>query len=412
MNKVTFLLKRTDANTPQAVLAQFRTGNGRLKVYTGVSAHPKDWDKRFNKQRLKPSAMNAVLLNSRLDQIEADLKHIAADLLSKRIHPTPELVRTQFDALYARETSRSGKLTFLDYFQNWIDQSANSKTPQTLKLHSSVKAKLEEYQVKKGARLTFDRMDREFVNSFTDFLIRFKGLQNSTVWHNVKTWKAFMNWAVKTGLTTNTYHEQVTKKSYNVQAPDVLRLTEEEFRILAEADFSDSPALDNARKLFVLQCCLGVRVSDLLKIVSNPEAYRVGNNIRITTQKNKKQVLIPVLPYTENVMFGDSPPHEISNAKLNKYIKEAAKEAKLNRLITKAEFRGTNRKDITVPLHEDIATHWAKRTFISLMAAKGLSHAVIKAITGNTDATLDRYLNLDESEIEREMEKVKNLLRT
>ena len=410
MNKVTFLLKRTDADTPQAVIAQFRTGNGRLKIYTGVSVHPKNWDKRPNKQRVKPSVTDAFLWNECLDDIAAALKHIAADLVRKRIHPTPELVKAQFDAFYARKKSDTGPLTFLDYFQNWIDQSANSKTPQTLKLHQSVKAKLKEYELKKGAKLTFDRMDREFVNSFTDFLIRFKGLQNSTVWHNVKTWKAFMNWAVKIGLTTNTYHEQVTKKSYNVQAPDVLRLTEEEFRILAQADFSDSPALDNARKLFMVQCCLGVRVSDLLKIVSHPEAYRVGNNIRLTTQKNKKQVLIPILPYTEEVLFGDFPPHKISSVKLNKYIKEAAKRAKLDRLITKVEFRGTNRKDITVPLHEQIATHWAKKTYISLIAARGLSHAVIKAITGNTDATLDRYLNLDESEIEREMKKAADLL--
>ena len=74
------------------------------------------------------------------------------------------------------------------------------------------------------------------------------------------------------------------------------------------------------------------------------------------------------------------------------------------------EEKGKRRTVKTKPLHDYIRTHDAKRTFVSLMADKGVSREVIRAITGNTNKTLDRYLRLDEREIQRELNKVSNLL--
>ena len=410
MNKVTFLLKRPSSNTPQAVFAQFRTGGGRLKIYTGLTVHPRHWDKRPSKQRVKPSVTNAAVYNALLDSIEADLKSIVAELMKARIEPTPELVKSRFEAMIQRDASRSGDKSLPDFFDEWIEQSRNTKTEQTLKLYQSVGKRLKEYADDRGALLTFDRMDREFVNSFTDYLIRIKNMQNSTVWHNVKTWKAFMRWAVDRGLTSNREYERITKKDFNVHPPVPVRLSEEELSRLAQIDLASLPYLENARNLFLLQCCLGVRVSDLLKIVANLASYRDGKFIRITTQKNRKAVVIPLTPMARKILDDRENLHPISDIKLNKYIKEVARRAGLDRLITQAEYRGMERKDRTMPLHEDISSHCAKRTFVSLMAAKGVSRAVIKAITGNTDATLDRYLKLDEAEISREMEKAADLL--
>lgn len=408
MNKISFYLARPQSRTNTVVLVRMKIAGNQVRFGSGVSVLPKDWNGK--KQRVRSSANNAVPINKRLDRIETDLTEIFLDLQNNRIEPTPERVKARYDALLQRDVTRTSGKTYFDYWDEWLKTTENEKTESTRKQYRSVKARLEEYQEKKGAVLTFERMDREFFNSFTDYLLKVHHMQNATIWNQIKRIKAFMGWAVEEGLTTNREYEKVTQKAFNVQPPIPVRLTEEELRNFADHDFTDAPYLDNARNLFVLQSCLGVRVSDLLKIVANPAAYREGNNIRLTTQKNKKAVMIPFSPLARKILDGENPPHHISDVKLNKYLKEAAKRAGLDRLITRAEFRGTKREDVTLPLHEEIATHCAKRTFVSLMAARGVSRDVLKAITGNTDKTLDRYLHLDESEIEREMRKAADIL--
>lgn len=403
-----FLKKPAKKNGERGVFAYTRFGKDQMIIYfPHLSVKPTEWSQK--KQRVKPSVTNAAPINDALSKIESDLKGIIASLLKEHIQPTPELVKSRFKALRKTDATRTGEKSFLEFFQDWIDQSRNSKTEQTLKLYGSVKARLEEYQEDRGAKLTFERMDREFVNSFTDYLIRIKKLQNSTVWHNVKTWKAFMNWAVKIGLTTNREFERITKKDFNVQEPMIVRLTEEEFNRFTDYDFTGSPYLNNARNLFILQASIGVRVSDLLKIVQAPAFYIEGDSIRIVAQKTRKEQRIPLNPRARRILFSANPPHHISDVKLNKYIKEAAKVAGLDRVVTKSEFRGTNRTDISVPLHDEISTHCAKRTFVSLMVASGVHIQTIADITGNTLETIQRYISLDEGELRREAKKAESV---
>ena len=115
--------------------------------------------------------------------------------------------------------------------------------------------------------------------------------------------------------------------------------------------------------------------------------------------------MIPLNSRAKRILFSEHPPHYISDVKLNKYIKEAAKAAKLDRPQMITEFRGVNRTDKQIPLHEVISSHCAKRTFVSLMVASSVHIQVIADITGNTLETIKRYINLDEQEITQEARK-------
>ena len=405
LNKVSFFLARPASNTPTAVLARMRMGKEEVRFGTGISVAPKNWLRKS--QRVKSSSLNAAPINDRLDRIATDLVQVVTGLLNQYIEPTPELVLSRYHGLLNSDATRAGDKTFFDFWEDWINDSKNNKSPQTLKLYESVSNQFKSYAEKRGAKLSFDRMDREFVNSFTDYMLTIREVKNPYVWHLLKTWKAFMQWANERGLTTNDYYRNVKKKDFNVHSPIVVRLTETEFKRLSEFDFSDTLYLDNARNLFVLQACLGVRVSDLLKIVKDPSHYfqKDSETIRIKAQKTGKEQLIPLSPLAKRILFSDTPPRHISDIKLNLYIKEAAKRAELNRTILKTEYIGKNRKDSTVPLHEEISTHCAKRTFVSLMVAKGVHIQVIGNITGNTLETIKRYINLDEQEIALEAKK-------
>ncbi|MCB9214453.1 MAG: site-specific integrase [Candidatus Kapaibacterium sp.] len=406
--KISFFLKYpAKRNGECGIFAYSRLGKGQLQIYfPHLSIHPNQWSKK--KQQVKPSVRIATDVNDALHRIENDLKAIIASLVQERIEPTPELVKGRFQLLTVKDATHTGKKTFLEYFDDWQTESKNRIKDSTLRVYKTTYKHLKAFSEARGRTLTFDGMDESFVNEFTNYLLKVGGLQDCTIERNRKTWKTFMKWAYDRGLTTNNYFTRVPKIKPAESIPE--RLTREELKAMSDADLSDSPPLDNARNLFVLQCCTGVRFGDLQKIVSNPAAYRKGDALQLTTQKTGKVVTIPLLPGAKAILERKNPPHSISNQKMNKYLKEVAKRAGLDRTVLIEEEKGKRRTVKTKPLHDYIRTHDAKRTFVSLMADKGVSREVIRAITGNTNKTLDRYLRLDEREIQRELNKVSNLL--
>lgn len=399
------------ANGEHGIFSYIRFPTGQCILYfPHLSVKSSHWSKK--KQRVKPSVTNATSINDALDKIEGDLKDIIASLVQEHIEITPELVKSRFKALTTKDATRAGSKTFFDYWEDWIKgntEGQKAKAPRTLVLYRGAMNRLKDYQNDRGAIITFSRIDVEFITSLSDYLIRVKDLQNGSIWQTVKTLKTFMKWAIDRCLTTNRAIEQVTKKQFHVKEPPVVRLSEEEFHRLTEHDFSTTPYLDNARNLFILQACLGVRVGDLLKIVQDPSSYTEGNSIRIVSGKTHKEQMIPLNNRAKRILFSESPPHHISDVKLNKYIKEAATIAGLDRVIMKTELRGKTVSSVPVPLYKEISSHCAKRTFVSLMVASGVHIQTIAEITGNTLDTIQRYILLDEKEIQREVKKAENV---
>lgn len=412
MNKVSFHLKRPNENKAQSVFALYYVQNRAAKIYTGLSIHPKNWHPK--RQRVKTADRNASIFNSRLDQIETDILSVVRDLENAHIPVTVERIRERYKALTGKSAEREDR-PFLDILEDWITTAKQRRSPHTIRTYGTLRTHLKDYSTARGAKLTFDRMDREFLNSFIDYLLRVAKLQNSSLWSIIKNLKTFMKWALEAGYTENRYFESVTKTSlaksgFQVQEPVMIRLTEKELQAIADADLSDSRTLDNARNLFVLQCCLGVRFGDLRKIAAAPGDYVSGKVIRLVTQKNRKAITIPLLDAAQQLLERGSELKAISNPKMNAFLKDVAKRAGLTESVIVTEFRGIERVDKALEKWEAVTTHTAKRTFVTVMIARNISTEAIMKVTGNSRATIDRYIYLDDEDVQREMSKAADLL--
>ena len=73
--------------------------------------------------------------------------------------------------------------------------------------------KLKKYEEDRGATLTFDRIDREFIESLARYLIEIHNLTNVSVWNHLKRLKAFMKWATDRELTTNRLLREKSRKN-------------------------------------------------------------------------------------------------------------------------------------------------------------------------------------------------------
>ncbi len=398
MNKVSFYLARPKGKSRTVIHARMKVGGGQVRFGTGLSVLPKQWSART--QRVKGSAIGAAPMNDRLERITLDLKSVVIELMNSGVHPTPERVQSRYDALTSVDATRSGEKGFLDYVQDWKEESKGKVTSSTLSVYGSALRHLQAFSEARGRTLTFEGMDQSFVNEFTRYLSTVVGLQDASIEKYRKTWKTFMKWSLDRGLTTNDYFLSVPKLKPAERLSHRLTLTE--LDRLATVDLTNEPSLANARDLFVLQCWTGQRFGDLMRIMDDPSAFRRGDVWELSAEKTGKTNRVPLLPEALRILDGENPPHPITNQRMNEYMKDAARRAGLDRPVRTSQERGRERTEKTQPLHEVLTTHDAKRTFVSVMTEKGISREIIRAITGNTDKTLSRYLHLDEAAVRGE----------
>lgn len=82
---------------------------------------------------------------------------------------------------------------------------------------------------------------------------------------------------------------------------------------------------------------------------------------------------------------------------MNDYLKEIAKLASLNRLVTKVRYRGSERIEKTFALHELLSTHMGRKTSISYMFRKGMDSELIRNISNHKSiSSFQRYNKIDD----------------
>src|SRR5690606_29018926 len=95
----------------------------------------------------------------------------------------------------------------------------------------------------------------------------------------------------------------------------------------------------------------------------------------------------------------------ISGQKFNEYIKECCEVAKINTPTTVSRFSGNKRVDKTVPKHELITSHTARKTFVTNSLIFGMKEMVVRNITGHKkESTFKRYVKIAEDFKQKEMQ--------
>lgn len=166
-----------------------------------------------------------------------------------------------------------------------------------------------------------------------------------------------------------------------------------------------------ARDLWCFMALTSLRYSDLANL-------KVGhineNRIEILTQKTSDRITIPLTEPAISIYekYKEHPTKDghifpvPSNQKLNDYIKIAAKEAGIDRMIVDTFFVGTERKEEQHPFHEIISCLDARRTFVSCSLAIGIPPHVVKKATGHKDyKTMQPYIDTATETQSLEMEK-------
>ena len=230
--------------------------------------------------------------------------------------------------------------------------------------------------------------------------------ENSIVYY-MKAIRAYWHWLLDMGYTTNNPFKQYSTGSQNYGTP--YYLTTEERDIYYKAKLDDEE-LALARDIFVFQCYVGCRISDLFNltpenIVKSPNGLSVQYIPEKTKKDRQRTVKVYLAPTAIEIMKrhkGEDPEHlfpRMRNWKLNTSIREGLHEAGIDRVVTTINPKtGASEQH---PICDVASSHMARRTFIGNLYKKVKDPNLVGKLSGHCEGSraFARYRDIDDDMI-------------
>lgn len=354
---------------------------------------PRYWNKL--KQRVSPPRPNEEdnnyeEINNTLKDFQTKANDYFKTCKNQNIEISPTLVREYFkgNGLNLNKPPKD----LWEAYNEFLKAGEIERAYNTNRNRKTIKNYLEKFQQETGYKMTFESINLVFYDQLKEHVLNTKEHGYNYLSAITDKFKAFLNWSLE-----RDYHNNTTFRKFSAPEKEgtIVHLTFPELQDLINFKF-ESKSRQRARDFFCFGCLTGLRYVDLQRLTKD----NISNGlIKITTQKTNKEVFIPIFPGLQTIV--DRYPEQykllpkFSNQKLNKSIKAACKEAKIEAMVEYKTFEKNLTKTEFKPKHELIGTHTARKSFICLAYEKGLDIEMIKSITGIThERTLRRYLNV------------------
>ena len=252
---------------------------------------------------------------------------------------------------------------------------------------------LEKFQEKYGYRLTWGRIDSKFKSDLDQYFFQDCELAANTGNRYYKHLKQVIKHAQNEGLHTNTYFQH---SDFVPPAESLVKvfLNEAELQKIADLDLDKNDRLRLVRDAFLVGCWTGLRFSDWHKVTT---ATIKGHVIRVIQTKTKKPVILPLAPEIEAIVqaYGSQGVNQISNQKLNDYIKEVALMAGICELFITSITRGGRLVTDQREKWQLVTSHTARRSFATNMYLRNYTPLEIMSATGHkTESEFLKYINV------------------
>lgn len=215
--------------------------------------------------------------------------------------------------------------------------------------------------------------------------------------------RAFFNWCNEQKLTENKPFQNYCGNSVEKYGTPYY-ITIEERDQIADYDLSGNPGLEAQRDIFIFQCLIGCRVSDLLamthdNIINGAIEYMPqktkGERPRVVRVPLNNRALALIEKYKDKDCGGKLFPF-ISAQKYNVAIKKAFTLAGVTRMVTILN-PATSREEKR-PLNEIASSHLARRTFVGNLYKKVKDPNLVGSLSGHVEGSkaFARYREIDE----------------
>lgn len=181
-------------------------------------------------------------------------------------------------------------------------------------------------------------------------------------------------------------------------------LTREERDTLAKYDLSSTPELENVRDTFILQCFIGCRIGDLLRLTRQ----NISEDLKYleylpskTKKKGAKVVRVPLHEVAREIIQKRKGNEKLiqgcrNTSYINQRLKQIFKKIGFSRMVV--VFNPVTRKEEQKPLCDVVSTHMARRTFIGLLYKQVKDPNLIASMSGHAQnsTAFARYRAIDD----------------
>ena len=422
-----FNLRQTRRNVPTIIYALFTFQGRRCKVNIGAKVYPAQWNKR--RQIATVSNGQTRLDNRNNEIVNKRIRAVLAAFEEKKSYLCENLERMDFLLEELRQAINPNLKTRHAAMKENNELSAtlilsrmaesNIASESSKKIYLGYVSAFKEYLEAKGISDRLSAINRDVLEDYQQYLQERRPAVVKTLLNKVKGIVTLINHAnkdksVRSNINTNgiTYLEDNRSKEQRKSK----QVTLTESQLLAIYNYTDLNAKEReTRDLFICQCLLGQRISDLPKILKGD--YRItkledGNEvISFIAQKTSQEATLYLFPVVKEILgryrqtgfehidllAEDEKVIARNEAKLNKTIKEVCRKAGLDKDIDYVEQIGSKRIARRKKLFELIHTHTARHTFITLMCRYGVPKEDVIVATAHTDIKMIDEVYLHET---------------
>lgn len=396
--KVSFYLIRPQSRNETGINANISYQSQRLRIGVNESILPKFWNIKTGKARNTPSFPQAPEFNLRLDRIKSGIEKCFYEYYNEiEQPPTP----SQLKELILKDVlDKRKKLTFIDYYENFILQTASGgRVTRKGKVISPISSK--HYRValnnikEFNPGLNYNDVTQDFYNAYLKFLNK-KGLALNTIGDQIKKLKAVMSAAFLAGHHRNEAFKDFIKPS---EEATNIYLSLKELQEIEALNLIANPTFERVRDLFLIGCYTGLRYSDFSRLTSK---HIADGFFTIEQQKTSKEVVIPLHTVVRRIInkYDGNLPKAISGQKFNEYLKEICKRIpSLTNIENKRRTIGGLKTVKNLSKWEMVSSHTARRSFCTNEYLKGTPTLTIMAVSGHaTETAFLKYIKISPKE--------------
>lgn len=382
-----------------------RAKNNKVSVYARITVNGKranislqrkislsDWNS--TKGRAKGNNQEARLLNRYLDQVKNSIYQSHDELVKEKAFICSQSIKARF---LGEDNQEYSLLTLIDYHNT---QMSETLTYGTLKNYFTTQKYIKDFLLKKRKTqdIYLSQLTFRFLVDFEKYLRSYvpedhqKPMENNTVMKHIQRLRKMVTLAYKM--------EWIDKDPFIKFKPTYIRkerefLSEYELQTITEKEFSIE-RLTLVKDLFIFSCYTGLSYIDVMNLTEDKITFGIDGNKWIITnrQKTNNIVKIPMLPFAEtliekykgslkakrtNTIFPN-----LSNQKLNSYLKEIADLCKI-------------RKNLTF--------HMARHTFATTVTlSNGVPIETVSKLLGHTKITTTQiYARVLENKVSKDI---------
>ena len=429
-----FYLKEPKSKKPSRILFVTRIEGKMCKLGLQAKVYPGQWNQSLQKAYISPilnksDNRNNEMANQEIEETKKQFVSFKSYLCDMEV-AGKELVIQLFNNVMRKPKKQSPDNSRIDDIVKVMHDAVYNDTQLSKgttdnylnKGLAALKFYLSHLE-KDGHRKidSFDYFTTEFFNDFGQYIYNNYTHDNGTS-YTVSTINSILKYAKSAVVLCARAGQYLTEQQIaslkiryftDKSAPNHIALRDDEVMLLFRYKPQNKPD-EEVRDMFLLECTFGHRIADILELDERVDEIGGKYYITITPKKTpQKRVEVGIVFDIAKKILVDKyhcKLPSISKDAINKNIKRIAQEAGIKgEELQSYHYQGESRpRETRLPRYKCISTHTGRRTFISMLVARGWNYEQIGKFTGQTVKMVEHYDKATNKYIDIYKDAVKN----